>query len=140
MAAALSDQLRPLLEAWAEAVAQEAAEAVFDATQALCPVAPEGGGETRDSGRLQQVGPTSWEITYDDRGFTDEGPTAHTIEGNPLLAFDWPEMGLFPAVFARVEWTPGPGVEENRGWFSERAATQENWEAELLRAADFVAF
>lgn len=134
--ATLAEQLETLIRDWAAEVAATAADLVFDATQALC---PEDEGTLRASGTLDRAGDTSYTIIYDDVGFTDEGPQPHRIEGNPLLAFDWPEQGLFPAVFRHVNWVPGPGVEANKGWFTERAATQEQWENSLMIAADATA-
>lgn len=134
MVASLSEQLRPMIRAWAAEVQREAADSVFQATQALAPV-----GETGAlvaSGQLEQSGEFGWRISYDDRGFTDVGPEAHEIRGNPVLAFDWPAAGLYPAIFRSVMWTPGPGVAANRGWFSERSATQEQYEQALLVAAE----
>lgn len=136
MASSLAEQLRPLIREWARQVAADAADLVFDATQALC---PEDEGTLKASGSVEPRGELSFTISYDDVGFTDEGPTAHPIEGNPLLAFDWPEQGLYPAVFRHVEWVPGPGVEANKGWFTERACTQEQWENALRVAAEGVA-
>ncbi len=134
--ASIAEQLRPLIEEWARQVAEAAARTVFDGTQALCPVGDDPGGQTKDSGKVEQAGDFDWTITYDDRGFTDEGPEAHEIEGNPLLAFDWPEQGLFPAIFRRVAWVPGPGVETNKGWFSQRSCTDETWFVALQQAAE----
>lgn len=138
--ATISEQLKPLIRAWAEEVQREAADSVFQATQALCPVGTGGdsgeGGALRASGQLEPDGPLAWRITYDDIGFTDEGPVAHEIRGDPFLAFDWPEAGLYPAVFRSVQWVPGAGVAANKGWFSERSATQEQFEAALLVAAE----
>ncbi len=130
--ASIAEQLGPLIEEWARQVMQEAAQIVFDATQALCPVED---GDTLASGQLSG-GDLTWSITYDDVGFTDEGPEAHEIEGNPLLAFDWPEQGLFPAIFRRVAWVPGPGVAANKGWFSERSASDGNFGDALIVAGD----
>ena len=134
MSASIADQLVPLLESWARVVMAEATNTMLTSAQALAPVGET--GETRDSLQAQPLGDWSWEITCEDRGYTDEGPEAHTIQGNPLLAFDWPEQGLFPAVFRRVNWVPGEGVAANKGWFSERAMDEANYDAALLQAAD----
>lgn len=134
MAATIAEQLEPLLREWAANVTAAAARDVLDAAQVqFVPVAE---GTLRDSGRLEQVAETTWSISFDDVGFTDEGPVAHPIEGDPLLVFDWPEAGLFPAFFRRVFWRPGPGVEANKGWFSERAVTEDSWLAALIDAAE----
>jgi hypothetical protein len=131
--ASLAGQLAPLINDWARQVVQEAAQQVFDGSQALCPVET---GATKASGTLEQSGDLTARISYDDRGFTDEGPDAHEIEGNPLLAFDWPQAGLFPAIFRRVAWVPGAGVAENKGWFSERSVTDDTWQTALIQAAE----
>jgi hypothetical protein len=133
----LAEQLTALVSEWADAVVADAAqtEMVFTA-QANCPVAPIDGGEMLNSIQAQPLGERLWEMSVDDRGFTDEGPEPHTIYGNPLLAFDWPAAGLFPAILAKVEWVPGPGVEMNRGWWSERTVTDDNWVAALERASE----
>lgn len=133
--ASLAEQLEPLVREWGRQVAQDAAELVFDASQALC---PEDEGTLRDSGSIEATGDLHYRISYDDVGYTDEGPVAHRIEGNPLLVFDWPEQGLFPAVFRHVDWVPGPGVEANKGWFTERAVTDEQWQNSLQVAAESV--
>jgi len=135
--ATIASQLEPLLRDWAHEVARGGAEHVFDVSQDEC---PEASGETRESGQLQPRGETAWTITYDDRGFTDEGPEAHPIEGNPLLVFDWEKLGLYPAVFRHVQWEPGEGVERNRGWFSERSATDDVYYEGLLDAAEATPF
>lgn len=129
----IAEQLAPMVERWAVQVLAEAADSVFQATQAFCPIDQ---GTMLASGTLEGDGALAWRITYDDVGYTDEGPQAHMIEGNPLLAFDWPERGLFPAVFRHVFWQPGPGVAENKGWFTDRAATQEQFENALQVAAN----
>lgn len=134
----LAEQLRPLLEEWAQHVGDDAADLMLATAQALAPIGAEGGGETRDSGEVDQAGHLAWSIQFDDRGYTDEGPEPHTILGNPLLAFDWPERGLFPAIFRSVEWKPGPGVAANKGWFSERAMTDDQWQNALTVAAESV--
>lgn len=132
MASSLAEQLRPALEEWGRQVAEEAADSIRATVEAT---APNDTGEMVASIQLVQTGPLSWAVTVDDRGFTDVGPEAHTIEGNPLLAFDWPAAGRFPAILRSVYWTPGPGVAENRGWFSERACTDEQWGSALDVAA-----
>lgn len=133
----LAEQLSALLTDWANAVVADAAqnEMLFTA-QTNCPIAPIDGGEMRDSIQAQPLGERLWELSVEDRGFTDEGPEPHTIYGNPLLVFDWPEAGLFPAVFTKVNWVPGPGVELNRGWWSERTITDDNWLSALERSAE----
>lgn len=131
----LAEQLGPLLEQWADRVMQEATDLMVDAATAVC---PEDEGVTRASIEGQMVGPSRSTITVDDRGFTDEGPAPHHIEGNPLLVFDWPEKGLFPAVFRHVDWVPGAGVEANKGWFTERAMSDDNFTAALQIAAQSV--
>lgn len=122
-----------MLEDWAHRVGEEAADSMRATVEAL---APEDTGEMRDSTEVFATGQFSWAITVDDRGYTDVGPEAHTIEGNPLLAFDWPSAGKFPAIFRSVYWTPGPGVAANKGWFTERATSDEQWQNALEVAAE----
>lgn len=131
----LADQLAPMLEEWAAEVAERAAGGM---EQVARDNAPDDTGETARSIEARRTGQTSYEMTADDRGFTDEGPEPHRIEGNPLLAFDWPGAGLFPAVFAHVDWVPGAGVAANRGWWTLRSATDDEWLGQLEAAADAV--
>lgn len=128
------------MRAWAQQVVQEAATEMELKARAQCPVAAVGGGEMLQSIQTAAVGDLTWEITAEDRGFTDEGPEAHEIVGNPLLAFDWPAPGpgLFPAIFRHVNWVPGDGVAANKGWWTERTITDANWLEALTTAGDIV--
>lgn len=137
MSTSFAEQLAQPLQQWAEDVVREASETMLERGQQLAPLGET--GETVESGRVEQSG-THASLTFDDRGYTDEGPTAHRIDGNPLLVFDWPAQGLMPAAFRHVFWTPGEGVARNRGWFTERTATPELWEQDLLAAAERVPF
>lgn len=142
--ASLAEQLEAMLREWGAAVHREASDSMLATGQAMAPVAPEDGGETRDSGMVVPHSDTSATLTFEDRGFTDEGPEPHTITGNPYLAFEG--LGGELVILGRegspasVNWVPGPGVEANRGWFTERTATDDHWGEALRVAADTVSF
>lgn len=71
---------------------------VNDMVNDLQAAAPFESGETRDSIEARQLdyGPVfSYEILSPtpQSVWTEEGTDPHVIEGNPLLAFNWPKLG-----------------------------------------------
>lgn len=80
----------------------------------------ESGGEWR----------SSLAYTAEYASFTDEGSDPHTIEGNPLLAFNWPAVGKFMIVHS----VQHPGSSGTR-WWSDKM-TPDNWAQMLQEAFD----
>lgn len=142
--ASLAEQLGGMIERWSAEVMREASTEMTFKAKTECPVAPIGGGEMISTIAADQVDPLRYRLSVEDRGYTDEGPEPHPIEGNPLLVFDWPEAppsyggALFPAVFRHVDWKPGAGVAANKGWWSDRTITDDNFEDCLRIAAEVV--
>ncbi len=60
--------------------------------------------------------------------FTDEGSDPHTIEGNPLLAFNWPKVGKVMILHS----VQHPGTQGTRWWSN--SVNPDHW-AEILQEA-----
>lgn len=63
--------------------------------------------------------------TAEHASYNDEGTGPHTIEGNPLLAFEW---GGRTVIVHSVEH---PGSVKNKGWFSDKANDDSLWAQQL---------
>lgn len=59
--------------------------------------------------------------TAEHASWNDEGTGPHTIEGNPLLAFQW---GGQTVIVHSVEH---PGSTKNKGWFSDKVNDESLW-------------
>lgn len=83
-----------------------------------------GGGEWRD-----QLAYTAEYASY-----TDTGSDPHQIDGNPLLAFNWPKVGKFMILHS----VQHPGTAGTR-WWSDHV-TEDNWGVMVGEALDSVGF
>lgn len=87
--------LRELIERYAAEVGDVVRDELEEATKTAAPVKT---GEMRDEITVTVSagsGQVAWEVDSpaEQSSFTDEGTQAHRIQGNPLLAFDWPQAG-----------------------------------------------
>ena len=94
-----------------------------------------------DTGALSQSGEVSVQGTGDGAvatikfteeyaGFLDTGTSPHTIEGNPLLSFNWNGAQVI------VHSVQHPGSHKWDGWFSDRALDDGLWGLACQAAAD----
>jgi hypothetical protein len=63
--------------------------------------------------------------TAEHASFQDEGTGPHTIEGNPLLSFNWNGQQVI------VHSVEHPGSVKNKGWFSDKANDESLWQLQV---------
>lgn len=109
--------LLALVDEWAVQVGDVCAQELENIVRDAAPVGET--GELRDSVSAEASGgapvvTVHIEASSDHASYTDEGTPPHKIEGNPLLAFDWPKAGKFMIVHS----VNHPGTPAQR-WFEE---------------------
>lgn len=120
------------IQEWAEIAARLAAEQVLEETRSAAPVGETGGGATRDSLRLEQTGPYSWEIIADtpQAQFTDEGtqgPYVIRAVNARVLSFPWANGPDGPGQY-HFRYVTHPGIRAQH-WFAE--PMPDRWEQAL---------
>lgn len=117
------------VRAWSEDVVELAARKMGELLDEVVPIDT---GELRDSQVIEQTGDNEWQVVYEAEHatFTDEGTAPHTIEGNPLLAFEW------EGELVIVHSVEHPGT-TGTFWFTD-TFTDENWSRCLEEAGQEV--
>lgn len=115
-------ELRTGVEQYGELVARAGVDRVKESLDLTVPRAT---GELAESWFHDDGGLVhSIDYTVEWARYQDEGTGGHTIEGDPLLSFFWPQVGR--TVVLRSVWHPGSTM--HVGWFSDEVS-EPAWEA-----------